>query len=547
MMKKLTLMLLVIQSGFMMAQTTKTFLTVNGERVPMNPNPVNTANNGLEAQNGNVQLGGALIKKTTLVTTPSNTLALQGLQNGTNKDSVLVADSAGVLKLVPRSVFNAEGDNLGNHTATQNINLGDNYLNGDGKDVWGLRFYDKNAWFERTTISAKADYVVRPSNKISKDLDFLVQTRDEGPFQRFGYNEVLSEASNFVIPKLDLSSLSDYNTFADYYTNTYGTTTPDFGLVFNTNAGLMPNLSGEGLYFRDDSQWKKIGDDLGNHIASQNLNMKDYYISGDTAGSWGLKFDSRNKIAQFGAFVNIGALQALNVDKYNIKDIKLVGFTGEAGGLLSQTKLTTAFRVGQIASGVIFSATHGMTPITPSAISLSNPYYIPFVIGMVKSPITITFATVNGGSAFVAPKDGYYQFHGSVRQTLKSNFQDGKPHNFKSYLDLMVNSNIVASTGISNQVGFSADDFNPLEVSKIVFLKKGDKVMLRAGNNYRDIVYNMVKDSSQGQAGADAMESAGTFNTEIKNSSDGIHNGVTGAIFEGFFVGPDENGNSIDD
>lgn len=48
MMKKLILLLLLVQSGFMMAQTeTKTFVTENGEKVKMNPNPVGTADNGL--------------------------------------------------------------------------------------------------------------------------------------------------------------------------------------------------------------------------------------------------------------------------------------------------------------------------------------------------------------------------------------------------------------------------------------------------------------------------------------------------------------------
>jgi len=113
-MRKMTCVLLLIKVGFMMAQT-KTLVTQNGEKVTINP----IANNGLTADNGSIQFGGILTKPSVLTTTSAFTLAIQGLQAGTASDNVLVSDANGVLKYVSRANFG--GDNLGDHTATQNL------------------------------------------------------------------------------------------------------------------------------------------------------------------------------------------------------------------------------------------------------------------------------------------------------------------------------------------------------------------------------------------------------------------------------------------
>ncbi|MBF4466893.1 hypothetical protein [Flavobacterium sp. LC2016-12] len=126
-MKKIVYLLLLIQSGFMMAQT-ETMVTVNGKKVSINPNTINTANNGLTFTNDNVQLGGSLVKPSTITTTPEFTLAIAGLQSGVNADNIIVTDANGVLKTVPRTSFT--GDNLGNHIATQNLDMSNkNILN----------------------------------------------------------------------------------------------------------------------------------------------------------------------------------------------------------------------------------------------------------------------------------------------------------------------------------------------------------------------------------------------------------------------------------
>lgn len=116
-MRKFTCLLLLIQSSLIIAQT-KTVVTPFGEKVTISP----YANNGLSTNNGFIQLGGALTQPSMLTTTPSYTLAIQGLQTGSASDNVLVTDTNGVLKYVARTSF-AGADNLGNHIATQDLNM----------------------------------------------------------------------------------------------------------------------------------------------------------------------------------------------------------------------------------------------------------------------------------------------------------------------------------------------------------------------------------------------------------------------------------------
>ncbi|MDQ6472539.1 hypothetical protein RB619_18000 [Flavobacterium sp. LHD-80] len=115
-MKKLTCLLLLIQSGFLIAQS-KTVVSSNGEKVTISP----YANNGLTANSGYIQLGGALTHPSVLATSSTNTLTFTGLTTGAASDNILVTDASGVLKSIPRSSFG--GDNLGSHLAEKNLNM----------------------------------------------------------------------------------------------------------------------------------------------------------------------------------------------------------------------------------------------------------------------------------------------------------------------------------------------------------------------------------------------------------------------------------------
>ncbi|WP_276379370.1 hypothetical protein [Flavobacterium sp. H4147] len=117
-MKKITLLLL-LSSGFIMAQT-KQVVTKFGEIVNINP----FVNNGLEANNGYIQLGGPLTHPSALKTSPSNTLKILGLQTGTALDSILVNDTAtGILKKVASNDLIANAWTLKGNTGTSAANF----------------------------------------------------------------------------------------------------------------------------------------------------------------------------------------------------------------------------------------------------------------------------------------------------------------------------------------------------------------------------------------------------------------------------------------
>lgn len=98
----------IINSNTLTATDGKLVSTVNGvETTPEVPILI-SANNGLTATNGNVQLDGALIKPTTITTDAANTLAVAGLQSAspTGTDNIVVVNSSGVLSTLDRSILN---------------------------------------------------------------------------------------------------------------------------------------------------------------------------------------------------------------------------------------------------------------------------------------------------------------------------------------------------------------------------------------------------------------------------------------------------------
>lgn len=90
---------------------------------------INSADNGLTKTGQNVQLGGTLIKPTTIATTAANFLAITGLQAGSNTtDSVMVVDPAsGQVKFISASsLFNALTFSNGLTKTGNQVELGGN-------------------------------------------------------------------------------------------------------------------------------------------------------------------------------------------------------------------------------------------------------------------------------------------------------------------------------------------------------------------------------------------------------------------------------------
>ncbi|MBS7255982.1 hypothetical protein [Flavobacterium branchiicola] len=265
-MKKILLTLLIIQSGFMMAQT-KTLVTINGEKVQINPNAPGTADNGLTVTSGNIQLGGALLQPTTLTTTSAATLALKGLQDGSSTDNVLVADANGVLKWVNRSSFLAAGDNLGNHTATTNLDMTKHNVNNvntanfadqvtANTNTYGLSKNNGNFTLYNGLKSGN-DLLVNETTRKTSVNNLAITTSTDGNLPAANYLATSADANGNVVWKSPANIVSDNQVQADWNT----TTATDPSYIKN-----KPAITG-------------AGDNLGNHTATTTLNMAKNNIS----------------------------------------------------------------------------------------------------------------------------------------------------------------------------------------------------------------------------------------------------------------------------
>lgn len=129
-MKKIVTLFVIVQSSFLLAQT-KTVVSPNGEKITINVNTVNTADNGLTKTGGNVQLGGNLVQPTTIFTN-SNTLAIKGLQTGTASDNLVAIDpTTGILKISPTQTAYTEPWQVSNSTTLATLNTQNIYQKGN--------------------------------------------------------------------------------------------------------------------------------------------------------------------------------------------------------------------------------------------------------------------------------------------------------------------------------------------------------------------------------------------------------------------------------
>ena len=100
-MKKILYFLLLVQFGLITAQN-KTVVTMYGEKISVNINPLVKGDNGVTA-NGTIQLGGALIKPTTITTAPASLLEINSATVGAikitdgneAKGKILVSNASG--------------------------------------------------------------------------------------------------------------------------------------------------------------------------------------------------------------------------------------------------------------------------------------------------------------------------------------------------------------------------------------------------------------------------------------------------------------------
>ena len=259
--KKIICALLLIQSGFMMGQT-KTVVTQNGEKVTIHPN----ANNGITANAGYIQLGGDLKQATKLVTTSAYTLALEGLLAGANTDAVLVIDNAGIIRYVSRSEF--AGDNLGNHTATQDLNMNAKNIAGAANITATGKTSTATA---QITSGAAIGYIAT-----SVDADGNVLWTDPATINTKGDN-----LGNHTATQDLVMSSKNINGAANI-TASGKTSTATAQITSGAAIGyIATSVDADGnVLWTDPATINTKGDNLGNHTATQDLVMSSKNING---------------------------------------------------------------------------------------------------------------------------------------------------------------------------------------------------------------------------------------------------------------------------
>ncbi|MCD9576978.1 hypothetical protein [Flavobacterium soyae] len=287
-------------------------------------NALIAAENGLTAASGKVQLGGALLKPTTLTTTAANTLTIAGLQTGSGTDNVLVADANGVLKWVTRAQFG--GDNLGNHTATQDLLMSSKNITGaanitasgtvtganltattktttpaaqitTGAGAGKVAVSDASGnvtWTDPATIAAQGDNL--GNHTATKNLEMSNKDINNISSAKINYELVIKDrtAANLNTYSIyrDNGNLGIYNGLKggnDFAINetTRRTTVNNLAITAGID-GLVPavgsvavaaDINGN-VVWKPASSLAVTGDNLGNHTATQDLLMSSKNITG---------------------------------------------------------------------------------------------------------------------------------------------------------------------------------------------------------------------------------------------------------------------------
>jgi hypothetical protein len=161
-------------------------------------------------------------------------------------------------------------DNLGNHTATENIVLGANWLSNDNTDK-GLSIASSG----NVTINKN----LQVDGALSANLDVLVSGAVSigGSADASAVLSISSTSKGVLIPRMNTSERNLI-------------TTPATGLmIYNTET--------KSFNYFDGVSWNLVGgnDNLGNHTASKNIKLSSHYLSND-GDNEGLSIDNIGKV-----------------------------------------------------------------------------------------------------------------------------------------------------------------------------------------------------------------------------------------------------------
>ncbi len=190
------------------------------------------------------------------------------MSNGASNGYVLQSDANGDASWVDAASLSVTGDNLGSHTAGQNIEMGSYWLSADGGSEGIQIDNDGNASFSNDA-SVTNDLTVSNDANITNDLTVSNNANVSG-------NATISQ--NITVG--NVLNVTDTASTA-YFKMSNGATN---GYVLQSDA------NGDASWV-DAASLSVTGDNLGSHTAGQNIEMGSYWLSAD-GGSEGIQIDN---------------------------------------------------------------------------------------------------------------------------------------------------------------------------------------------------------------------------------------------------------------
>ncbi len=279
------------------------------------------------------------------VESPSSTLHVAGDVQIGNSSATCTGTTAGAMRYNGGNIefcngtawgaMGGGGDNLGNHTATQNIQLGSYYLSGDGGDEGitvdstgqvgiGTAFPSETLHI-MGTIRAESNLPIMSLFDINGGVDLKrwdLRVENGGMLRIQSLDDAGSGGGHVI----DFGRSSNNVTYAKFGNNTpalyvdvinddvgIGTDSPSSTLhvtgdiqlgnssatCTGTTSGAM-RYNGGAIEFCNGTAWAALGvsgggDNLGSHIAGQNIQLGSYYLSGD-GGDEGIRIDASGNV-----------------------------------------------------------------------------------------------------------------------------------------------------------------------------------------------------------------------------------------------------------